>query len=414
MSKPMFLDFSGTECWMLNLLPFDDVEASDEQKVFNFQMRCLQDRVFGIGWPLAGRDYHELSESTIIEYANDWAHTYNNELEPTALKNALNNLKNVKPGHYIIMRLRNAHYYIGRVSAELQYDRDNYYEFLSWYGTVDKWVEFENDEELPSEIIGRFSRSRQPTIERIDPIRQRVLIIRAYENKLESGSSKMPRIRLTKHNFCRCMTYRDLEDLVCMYITKDNPGYMLLPSSCKLNQAKYEFTFVKYKEKPITCQVKNQAELPDVLNYIGDTSFGKIYLFSGLYSDAQCKLLKEQLSSYPHIIVISPQELYDSLSEFEYFLDKTSEYYELIDDTLNAREIFAKAGWQEIRVFRGNAPRRFSYDIDKETQTACDRTYIGSRALYYSEELNAIIHVWSEPVNRDVLSEAITLFEQLN
>jgi hypothetical protein len=149
------------------------------------------------------------------------------------------------------------------------------------------------------------------TSQRIAPYRQKLLVMAMYENKLPEQERKInvPKLHIDSYNFVRSLDYMELEDLVALYIAEKHnvDGYRLLPSSCKINQQKFEFRFVAKYKKPITCQVKNQEEIK-IEHYVEETSYEKIYIFSGKWSeDAVCEL-NRKYEAYQHIQIISPKE----------------------------------------------------------------------------------------------------------
>ena len=139
---------------------------------------------------------------------------------------------------------------------------------------------------------------------------------------------EFPKIKLGLKTFTDTLNYKDLEDLVYLYILEQEKeyNYILLPSECKVTKMKYEFDLIEKrskdndKSKIITCQVKNHA-IVDYLNYIEDAKkniYHKIYLFSGNneYSEdkineneAYNRIKNESLDSI--IKIINRKELYN-------------------------------------------------------------------------------------------------------
>jgi len=165
---------------------------------------------------------------------------------------------------------------------------------LSWGCHVEKWLEFKTQDDLSYELIGRMSQQQHQTIQRIDRYRLKFLIIEAYI-KREKSKSDIPKLILTKNNFARSLHYKQLEDLVSLYIVEENKeqNYLLMPSSCKINEQKYEFFFKSPNRKAITCQVKNQEEIK-IEEYYNENDFEKIYIFSGIWNNEQVKELNKK------------------------------------------------------------------------------------------------------------------------
>lgn len=107
----------------------------------------------------------------------------------TSPKKALEDYKRINQGDYVVMRARNAHYYIGKVKKKAQYlhkDDESEYKHLSWGCHVEKWLEFKTQDDLPYELIGRMSQQQHQTIQRIDRYRLKFLIIEAYIKREKS------------------------------------------------------------------------------------------------------------------------------------------------------------------------------------------------------------------------------------
>ena len=60
---------------------------------------------------------------------------------------------------------------------------DEDYRYFSWGCYVEEWVEYSKVEEIPSEIVGRFSYRVHPKNQRIVPHRLRLLAIAMYESR---------------------------------------------------------------------------------------------------------------------------------------------------------------------------------------------------------------------------------------
>lgn len=133
---------------------------------------------------------------------------------------------------------------------------------MSWGCHVEKWLEFKTQDDLPYELIGRMSQQQHQTIQRIDRYRLKFLIIEAYI-KREKSKSDIPKLILTKNNFARSLHYKQLEDLVSLYIVEKNKehNYLLMPSSCKINGQKYEFFFKSPTERQLLAKLKIKKKL---------------------------------------------------------------------------------------------------------------------------------------------------------
>lgn len=313
---------NDVNCWVVNLKPFDKHTSNDT--IREFQLKCVENNIFGIGW------YKEGFTGCLEDNRDAFLAASSEDNDYKSIVRAVNSMSKINEGDLIIMRLRNAHYYIGMVSNKAFYKRDifvnnDFNEILSWMCSVHEWVEFQSDEMLPSEIVGRMSIRRQPTLSRVANSRQRMLIAAAFNTLSEQKIGGVSKINISLDNFTRSLKYTELEDIVCSYIYSDmqrqypQSDYILLPSSCKVSHPLYEFVFVCSSAKPITCQVKNEAVI-DIEKY-NDDYYRKIYLFSNQgYVNEKYK--------HDNVEIINREKLFDFLLDnTEYIHRKLSEYY---------------------------------------------------------------------------------------
>lgn len=374
--------FEDANFWIVKLLPFNENDRKDSDRIIAYQDTCIKNNIFGMGWQYEGifDKSIELNEDNKKKFLEKYG-------KADGLEKALNSYIKIKKGDFVLTRLKNSHIYIGRVSEPAKYNSDKVdgaENHLSWYCRVEKWVEFENVTELPSEIIGRLSQRRQPTITSIKNYRQRLLIINAYLSKFEKND--FPKVVISKNNFCRSMEYKQLEDLVCMYIYKRHSGYILLPSSCKVSQQKFEYMFIKNGSKPITCQVKNQSDI-NINEYIGENSFEKIYIFSGQWTDEEVKERQEKLEELSNIEIIAPSELYKSLTDFDYLKERLGDYYDFSNLTIENFEKFTaclnEMGWRKEKKEKKLTGEN-CYCVTGET------IYFNSHHLWYWTEFDTL------------------------
>lgn len=147
-------DISEVNCWQINLMPSEKLERRNKEFVWNLQNECIKLDIFGIGMTTTHKE--------------NFAY------------------KIIKKGDYVVMKHKNGHYYVGRVSSDRAMNivkDDPIISLFSWYGTVDMWYEYTHDYEIPSEIVDRFSQRFHPTIQRIAPHRQKLLVIDMYDRK---------------------------------------------------------------------------------------------------------------------------------------------------------------------------------------------------------------------------------------
>lgn len=407
MENIKFYNMNDTECWIINLKPFG-ADTADEE-IRSFQDECLQNNIFGIGWPTEYFDSHtkvQLDENTKREY-KDLCKDVN-----SARDNAVEQMSKIKFGDLAIMRLRNGHVYIGKVTEPAFHDcaiiRGKNLQRLSWICKVEKWFEFGDETSIPSEIMGRFSQRQQATISRIASYKQRLLMISMYETA-KNGKTDVPKLTLNENNFTRALSYTDLEDLVCAYIHNrhSDDGYMLLPSSGKVSRLKYEFTFVSNKsgKKPITCQVKNQNSAPiDVANYENDKDiYEKIYLFSGNNNFANRELAKNNIE------IIGHQKLFDVLKSgnLKFMLEKLLKYHSFTKgaDLNEVQRVLSEKGWQCKKSFKSTCHDFKRYKVWNYETGEIGWLSFGYDGFYITDEFNTFIIEWQDANTENIKNQ---------
>lgn len=337
-------------CWIINLKPFD--KDTDNERISNFQQDCHKNNIFGIGW-YADYFSNHAGEISLNKVSKDEYLGYCQKQEKnTARDAAVDRISKVRCGDLAIMRLRDGHIYLGKIKKEAFHNeailKNESAKKLSWMCEVEKWHDLGDGESVPSEILGRFSQKMQPTITRVANYKQRMLILALYKTATDQKAD-VPKLILNENNFARALNYMDLEDLVCFYIYEKHAdeGYMLLPSSGKVNQIKYEFRFVNTAsdKKPITCQVKNQNSTSiDIDEYENDKDdYEKIYLFSGNNN--------YKGKATDNIEIIDSKELFQFLRKFNYMHEKLSKYHTFSEgiDLSKLVTILKEKGWKEFK-----------------------------------------------------------------
>jgi hypothetical protein len=386
MKKIPFINIADNDVWIVYLMPYTSEERNDYNRVNELQTRCIKEKMFGMGWDLPCFPYGTpMTDETAAEYTNK----YNAQVGSVS-ETAVKGYNKIKKGDFVIMRLKNSHYYVGKVSSEgafyIHKSEDSVYGLFSWGATVEKWMEYSDDGEIPSEIVGRFSQRLHSTIQRIAPYRQKLLVMAMYENKLLEQERKInvPKLHIDSYNFVRSLDYMELEDLVALYIAEKHnaDGYRLLPSSCKINQQKFEFRFVAKNKKPITCQVKNQEEI-EIEHYVEETSYEKIYIFSGRWREEAVHELNRKYEAYQHIRIISPKELWETLKNNKVF-NFSPAFYDLDNRSLCPEELPLE-GYKKVEKIKTPAEYTMSEDF------VC---FLASDGFFYSKEFGALVLSW--------------------
>ncbi len=414
-----YINLNGVNCWIVNQIPFAGDNKTDEN-IISHQEACREEKVFGIGWRLKKGDMEDwiiksggelnvcIAENSkfIDNYAESYAKAHGASKDKSLI-GAMEKCKEIKEGDYVIMRHKNSHYYIGRVNGSIKYAEESdskALNVLSWYGTVREWQEFQGENALPTHIVGRLSQRHQKTIERIQDERIKLLLISALNKVCEAEDKEfdnIPRLKVNKYNFCRSLNYMELEDLVFYYIYNKHKkdGYICFPSSGKINREKFEYSFISPEpgRKPITCQVKNQAEIdPD--NYKDEEKYKIIYLFSGLWDDDKVEKLNKEYKK-DIIKIISPSELFSVLISNQNIF-KFSEYY-VLEERKEILKFLDKKRYQSVKRYSSKNNDKIQYKYDEKN----GRIDFFTGGLFYLEDFNALIKDNSEIIDDNLVKK---------
>ena len=320
------IDQDAVNCWIIFEKPFEEPERSNKDIVLPYQKLCIEKNIFGMGWSL---DTERIPYGTSMtsETRRIYIEEYGKRYDQKPSKKALDCYEKMKSGDIAIQRMMNGHYCIGRLTTGTIYlnKKENPYKELSWGCEVEKWYEIKNEMELPAGIRGRFSQSRLGTVQNVvNEIKP--LIISLYE-LMAYGKSSAPAIRLSQENFANHLDYKELEDLVFLHMwdRHKDEGYVMLPSSCKVNQPVYEFYLTKGPDNNIACQVKNRNDAPLPHEYVDDQHLRLIYVFSGLWSEENALDYQKQAinAGAMNVKAILPSDLFQTLqSHRNLFIDK--------------------------------------------------------------------------------------------
>ncbi len=426
------LDISEFNCWIVYIRPH-----RDHAKDWKLQKECFENNKFGIGWGLDESIYKSedpLTDEAAKTYTKEWKNaqikrssnvavqTYSEELENAknngGPKAALSSMLKIKENDYIIMRLLDGKYYIGRVvkknGAICYYlhskNKDDPLHELSWGCSVDGWKK-SSSEEVPAEIRGRFSQSFHSTIQAVssyNSYRLKILIV-AMHDHLKRGKTEMPIISYTEENFARCMDYMQLEDLVYLYIRERiDKDFLFIPSSGKVNHMNYEFSWIKGKNTYITCQVKNQEMIDKerIAFFENDISYEKIYVFSGVWTqNDSLELIKYcESNDFTRVEIISRKSLFNFLKNLQgtekaLFENKYCSISNASEDYPSVDNITAKCkGISGLKLLEENGILHFG---PKWT-------------LIYASELGRIIQITPQSNNKKVQKTKELLLHALN
>ena len=136
MNKIPFLNIADVNCWMVYLMPFATDDRANYELVSTLQHTCIEAKIFGMGWDMPCFEYGTLISD---ENAAIYIEKYKKQ-GGSVSEDAVNGYKAIRKGDYVITRLKNSHYYVGRVSSEgamyIYKENDPVYGRFSWGGTV--------------------------------------------------------------------------------------------------------------------------------------------------------------------------------------------------------------------------------------------------------------------------------------
>lgn len=389
-----YIDISGVNCWIAYLIPYIKENRIDYDEIVRFQNECIKKKIFGMGWN-SDAFKSEKEAATEKEYdikENDTFKKFYKGKDESAIT-AFKKYKKINPGDYVIFRSKESHYYIGKVTTNAYYRvNEDEKDLLAWRCKVEKWVEYKTQEEIASEIVGRFSQRQHKTIDRICDYRLKLSVIAAYENGKDTEGNpinenervyNIPKIKIDKNNFVSCLNYTELEDVVYVYINSlhRDEGYRLYPSSCKVNHQKYEYTFFHKTKDPISCQVKNHEKIDAEIYEKEAKKYEKIYLFSG-YAFSEESINKFKGSN---IVIINQSDLFSALDEYLAHRN-LSAFYEYKKDAPNNLEKLDLNKFTETKRWSSKYEIRLT-QCKKTDQYVC----FYDDAIFYSEEFDALI-----------------------
>ena len=111
MSEISFLSIADNNCWIVYIMLFETVDRTNYDLVNTFQQKCVADKIFDMGWGIPCFEYGtKMTEENISVYIKKY-----NAQGWSVSDAAVNDYKKIRKGDYIITRLENSHYYVGRV-----------------------------------------------------------------------------------------------------------------------------------------------------------------------------------------------------------------------------------------------------------------------------------------------------------
>jgi hypothetical protein len=252
--------------WRINLKPASKpgIDAAEF---------CVERGVVGIGWQVSP------TPSTKDEYwslGRSW-HFPTHKIKWSAAARAL--LYTLSPGDLVWTRNRKGNYYLGRIASDWEYrDAEEYQQADIVNVRRCEWVNTGALDNVPGAVISSFIPRR--TVQRVkDPsalFYSRYLFARLRGEAFAAAPSE------TEADVLELLSAEDLEDVAAVYLQLEY-GYVMFPSTCKVDTMAVECVFRSQDGQRIGLQVKRGGE---PINQDEFTQFdGQVYLFQarGLY-----------------------------------------------------------------------------------------------------------------------------------
>ncbi len=308
------------KCYVAQLKPFE-LDGREGEKLIHFQKQSIKYGVCGMGYKKKKDSYfNSRNEYFLSEEYNKYRNHINGN---NSFVSVLNRYSEMKIGDYIFTRLyASGVCYIGKIASKAYHSSTkynfDYYENYTWIVDVE-WKEVGHFSKLPNSLRGLLKQSRQPAIKRVLGNQSKVIHMIYTEKYLQ-------KIPFSYCDFHEVLDSDDLEDLVYMYMKKNNSDYYLLPSSCKTSEPLIEFVMVNEKNERITCQVKSNNEIDFQAYKDLSETYSRIYLFSGK------KVINKDKTE--NIIVIEREDLFNFFKcefkkENSHFHSMLSKYYKI-------------------------------------------------------------------------------------
>ena len=117
---------------MIYLMPFSKEIRTDYNIVNKLQQQCIEEKIFGMGWGVSGI---EVGTEMTQEWVKKYIEKCDNQQKDLS-KQAVEGYQKIKKGDYVIMRLKDNHYYVGKVQSDrpiyLYKENDALCEHFSW------------------------------------------------------------------------------------------------------------------------------------------------------------------------------------------------------------------------------------------------------------------------------------------
>ena len=137
-----FVNIADVSCWIVYLMPYKPKDRINYELVDKFQRSCIEQKIFGMGW---SEECFDFGTPMTEENATKYVYAYNQNNQESVSEDVVKDYKSVKEGDYVIARLKNGHYYVGRVNARgityLYKENDPVYSRFSWGRLSENYTE---------------------------------------------------------------------------------------------------------------------------------------------------------------------------------------------------------------------------------------------------------------------------------
>ncbi len=262
---------------------------------------CLSQGCLGAGWAVGDTETLEWEvyrTSAAVEYKDD------NGWWP-----AVNALRNrMADGHLCWTRDTAGIYYLGRITGPWAYIATPDHRRADVVNIRPcEWIEVGPVDAVPGKVVSSFRPNR--TVQAVDD--ETVRMFSAYYYNGHTSSAFRYELPAVSPDIFSLLSSEDCEDLVALYMQLE--GYLLLPSTCKLATAAYEWV-MRHKDhgSRATAQVKSGSDDLNIQDY--STFPGQVYLFT-----SRGRYVGDPVSN---VRCLSPEELRKFIREHEPLLSE--------------------------------------------------------------------------------------------
>lgn len=294
---------------------------------------CLRNKIAAVGWSLTEysnrSEFFNLKFCDYCEYADKIYNSYDSVIR----------LANYIKENDIIWMRKDGKYYFARVKSTSKWKFNNELDAVELDACNQlsdiEWIEDGLDEsEVPGALTTAFIRGS--TFQRINKAGICEFSELIYNQMCDSGFKYSRTIKLDKDVFYSLISPSDCEDLLCMWLFKENK-YVCIPSTNKISTEKYECVLIDSNTgNHIYIQVKNgeiNLNTDDYYSLVKSTE-NKVYLLT-------TKGKIENINKYDNVIAVNPDILFEfAINEentkiippnIKYWIEFAGGYYNGID-----------------------------------------------------------------------------------